>query len=182
MNGIKDPAPAVEHSPAVEHFVGIDVAKRKLDVAVLPSRECFSLDYSDEGLKALVSRLTALKPTLVVVEASGGYERRVAGELTEAAVPVAVVNPSRVRQLARGTGTLAKNDKLDSLNLALFAQVVRPAPREKAPELRLELEALVTRRRQLVAMTTMETNRLKQLPAGRARESVVKIRTRLEAE
>lgn len=166
----------------VEHFVGIDVAKNKLDVFILPERESFTIDYNDENLADLAARMTKLKPTLVVIEATGGYERRVAGELSSAELPVAVVNPSRVRQLARGVGTLAKNDKLDSANLALYAQVVRPAPREKAPEKLVELEALVTRRRQIVRMITMETNRLKQLADGLAKESVVNIRTHLQAE
>jgi len=164
------------------HFVGIDVAKHKLDVAVLPARESFTLDYTDEGLAALVARLAALGPALVVVEATGGYERRVAGELTGAGLPVAVVNPSRVRHLAKGTGTLAKNDRLDAFNHALFAQVVRPAPRRGGPQERDELVALVARRRQVVEMVVMEANRLKQLPAGRARDSVAKVKLALEQE
>jgi transposase len=171
---------------AVEHFVGIDVAKAKLDVCVLPGRERFSLDYGEEGLADLAARLAALKPALVVIEATGGYERRAAGELVAAGLPVAVVNPARVRHLARGTGTLAKNDRLDACNLALFAQIVRPAPREKAPERQGELGALVARRRQLVGMIVMEGNRLKQLAAagaaGRARDSVVKVRSALVGE
>jgi transposase len=168
---------------AAERFVGIDVARQTLDVAVLPSRESFTLDYSDEGLVTLVTRLTALQPTLVVIEATGGYERRVAGELTDAGLAVAVVNPSRVRQLAKATGTLAKNDKLDAANLALFAQVVRPTPRENAPQKRAELDALVTRRRQLVAMITMESNRLKQPSlSSRAHQSLAKIKRHLEDE
>jgi transposase len=174
---------SISDGDRVEHFVGIDVAKHKLDVAVLPSREHVTLDYGDEGLAALVTRLAALRPALVVVEATGGYERRVAGELADAGLPVAVVNPARVRQLARAAGTLAKNDRLDATNLALFAQVVRPAPRQKAPEKRAELDALVTRRRQLVAMITAEANRLKQpFAAGRARDSVAKVKLHLEAE
>ena len=172
-----------ESNAVVEHFVGIDVARQKLDVAILPSRESFTLDYGDEGLADLARRMVARRPTLIVIEATGGYERRVAGELIDAGLCVAVVNPSRVRQLARATGTLAKNDRLDATNLARFAQVVRPAPREKAPEKRAELEALVTRRRQLVAMITMEANRLKQpYVATRARDSVAKVKLHLEQE
>jgi transposase len=179
MNGPSDPAAA---AAAAAHFVGIDVAKHKLDVAVLPSRQSFTLDYGDGGLAELVARLTALRPALVVVEATGGYERRVAGELADAGLPVAVVNPARVRHLAKGTGTLAKNDRLDAFNHALFAQVVRPAPRERTPRTRAELAALVTRRRQLVGMIVMETNRLGQLPGGRAKDSVAKVRRALDAE
>ena len=180
VNAPQAPAP---QAPA-EYFVGIDVAKHKLDVAVLPSRESFTLDYTDEGLAALAARLRALGPGLVVVvvEATGGYERRVAGELADAGLPVAVVNPARVRHLARGTGTLAKNDRLDAFSHALFAQVVRPAPRGKCPQKQGELDALVARRRQLVGMITMEANRLKQLPAGRARDSVAKVKAALAAE
>lgn len=181
MNVSTNPAAASQRQQ-VERFVGIDVAKAKLDVSVLPTRERFTLDYGDEGLADLVARMTALNPTLIVVEATGGYERRVAAELTAAGLPVAVVNPSRVRHLAKGTGTLAKNDRLDGDNLALFAQVVRPAPREKTSEKLEELEALVARRRQLVAMVVMETNRLKPLGAGRAKDSVVKVRASLEEE
>lgn len=166
----------------VERFVGIDVAKSKLDVCVLPERQTVTLDYGDESLADLVQRLTDLRPTLVVIEATGGYERRVAGDLTEAGLPVAVVNPSRVRQLAKATGTLAKNDRLDATNLALFAQVVRPVPRENGPQKQADLDALVTRRRQLVGMIVMETNRFKQLSDGPARQSVEKVRTHLSAE
>ena len=170
------------NAAAVEHFVGVDVAKAKLDVCVLPSGERSTLDYADEGLADLAARLSALRPALVVVEATGGYERRVAGELADAGLPVAVVNPARVRQLARATGTLAKNDRLDAANPALFAQVVRPAPRERVPEKRAELDAPVARRRQLVGMIVMEANRLKQLAGGRARDSVAKVKAHLEGE
>lgn len=180
-----DDGPAVGH--AVEHFVGVDVAKRKLDVAVLPSGETFTLDYGDAGLAGLAARLAALRPALVVVEATGGHERRVAGELADAGLAVAVVNPSRVRQLARATGTLAKNDRLDAMNLAAFARVVRPAAGGKVPEKQAELDSLVARRRQLVSMITMEANRLGQPPAagaagGRARDSVAKVKRQLEDE
>jgi transposase len=170
---------------SVETFVGIDVAKHKLDVAVLPQRSSLALDYSDEGIAQLLERIKQLAPTptLIAIEATGGYERRVAGELTAAGFAVAVVNPSRVRDFARGSGTLAKNDRLDSVNLARFAQVVRPAPGRTTPEQQQELEALVTRRRQLVEMIVMETNRLKQLPtAGRAKRSVQKVHDALLAE
>ena len=167
---------------SVEHFVGIDVARHKLDVAIFPERECFTLDYGDEGVADLVTRLTALRPTLIVIEATGGYERRVAGDLTAAGLSVAVVNPSRVRQLAKATGTLAKNDRLDATNLALFAQIVRPAPRASGPQKQADLDALVTRRRQLVDMIVMETNRFKQLGGGAARDSVEKVRVHLTIE
>jgi transposase len=169
-----------------ERFVGIDVAKNKLDVSILPQRQRFTLDYSDDGLAMLVAQMIELRPTLIVIEATGGYERRVAGELITAALAVAVVNPSRVRALAKATGTLAKNDRLDSDNLAYYAQVVRPAARAAAPQIQADLQALVTRRRQLVEMIVMEGNRLEKLRDGQlraqARASVIKIRATLQQE
>lgn len=161
--GATEPTPP----PAAEQFVGIDVAKRRLDVGVLPAGRTWSLDYDDRGLAALVEELRRLAPARIVVEATGGHERRLAAELLDAGLPVAVVNPARVRQLARATGTLAKNDRLDGLSLARFGQVVRPAPRPKPPANQAELDALVARRRQLVAMIVMEANRAKG-PAGPA--------------
>jgi transposase len=164
-------------------FVGIDIAKSKLDVCVLPQRQRLTLEYSDEAVQQFVEQMRTLRPTLIAIEATGGYEQRLAGELISAGLAVAVVNPKRVRDFARGSGTLAKNDRLDSFNLAHFAQVVRPQPRQKTPEKQLELDALVTRRRQLVEMIVMETNRLKQLPStGHARRSVVSIREALVHE
>ena len=183
MNGPDSITAAAAVTPAAaERFVGIDVAKAKLDVAILPSRETFTIDYGDDGLAELVRRLAALRPTLIVVEATGGYERRLAAELTTAGLAVAVVNPSRVRALANATGTLAKNDRLDALNLASFAQIVRPKPQAQTPEKQLELNDLVARRRQLVQMIVMESNRLSPLPRGQARQSVSKIKTALENE
>jgi len=156
-------------------FVGIDIAKSKLDVCALPQRTRFTLDYSDDGVAKLLEQLAALRPKLIVVEATGGYERRLAADLIAAGFAVAVVNPAKVRDFARGTGTLAKNDRLDSFNLAYFAQAVQPAPREKTSDKQAELQALVVRRRQLVEMIVMESNRLKQLRGGRAKDSVFKM-------
>jgi transposase len=170
-----------QQDAANECFVGIDIAKSKLDVCtLLPQRQQSTLDYSDESVQLLVEQMRALRPTLIAIEATGGYERRLAGELISVGLAVAVVNPKRVRDFARDSGTLAKNDRLDSYNLAHFAQVVRPKPRQKRAENQAELDALVTRRRQLVEMIVMETNRLKQLPtAGHAHDSVVSIRDAL---
>lgn len=178
----RDAATTAGAPPAAEHFVGIDVAKRRLDVGVLPAGESFSLDYGDQGLADLVRRLRELNPARVVVEATGGYERRLAAELLDAGLPVAVVNPARVRQLARATGTAAKNDRLDGLALARFGQVVRPAPAAKPPAKQGELDALVARRRQLVAMIVMEANRLQQPGGALARQSVAAVKAALEEQ
>jgi transposase len=156
-----------------ESFVGIDIAKQHLDVCVVPDRRTFRLSYSDAGLKELLAQLLQLKPTLIVVEATGGYERRLAAELLEAGLSLAVINPARVRQLARGHGTLAKNDRIDAFNLALYAQIVRPRPSVQTSAKQAELNDLVARRRQLVEMIVMECNRLESLPEGRVRQSIL---------
>jgi transposase len=158
-----------------ESFVGIDIAKQHLDVCVLPERRTFQLPYGDQGLKDLIDQLLPLKPTLIVVEATGGYERRLAAELLQAELTLAVVNPARVRHLAKGHGTMAKNDRIDAYNLALFAQIVRPVPRQKTSQKQAELNDLVVRRRQLVEMIVMESNRLEPLADGCVRQSVVTI-------
>lgn len=168
-------------SPAAT-FVGIDVAKHKLDVSLLPTHERFTLDYTDPALAGLAGRLLRLSPTLIVIEATGGYERRLAAELAAAGLPVAVVNPARVRQLARATGMLAKNDRLDAANLAQFAQVVRPRPSVIVSQKQDDLNALVARRRQLVEMIAMEACRLQQATSSRVRQSITTTRTHLLSE
>src|SRR3954470_21735107 len=110
-------------------FVGIDVSKRRLDVHSRPSGESFTIGHDDEGVAALVERLAALAPTLVVLEATGGLEVRLAAALAAAGLPVAVVNPRRVRAFARATGRLAKTDRLDAETIARFAEAGRPPVR-----------------------------------------------------
>jgi transposase len=165
-----------------ESFVGIDIAKQHLDVCVLPKRRTFQLPYGEKGLKDLIDQLLQMKPTLIVVEATGGYERRLAAELLQAGLALAVVNPARVRHLAKGHGTLAKNDRIDAYNLALFAQIVRPVTREKTSQKQAELNDLVARRRQLVEMIVMEANRLETLADGCVRQSVVTIMNLLQEQ
>lgn len=141
-------------------FVGIDVSKAQLDVAVRPSGETWAVPQDEAGLTRLVARLRTLGPTLIVLEATGGLEVAVAGALAAAPLPVVVVNPRQVRDFARATGTLAKTDRLDAQILAQFAEAVRPAPRPLPDEQAQELSALLQRRRQLVEMLTAEKNRL----------------------
>ncbi len=149
-------------------FIGIDVSKAWLDVAVV-SGEPWRTGQSSEELNALAGRLAALHPVLVVCEATGGLEAPLAAALNAAGVPVAVVNPRQVRDFARAMGILAKTDRGDASILAEFAQRVRPVPRPLRGEQAQELAALVARRRQLVEMTTMESNRLhaERVPAVR---------------
>lgn len=144
----------------MDTFVGIDVSKKQLDVAVFPKGAAWSTLNEDASHQGLVKALTRLRPALVVLEATGGYETAVAFALIEAGLPVAVVNPRQVRDFAKATGRLAKTDRLDAQILAQFASAVRPPvslPQEKAAQ---ELAALVARRRQLVDLLTAEKNRL----------------------
>jgi transposase len=155
-------------STSAAQFVGIDVSKAQLDVAVRPSGETWTVAHDEAGLSGLVARLRGLAPTLIVLEATGGLEVVLAGALATAALPVAVVNPRQVRDFARSTGTLAKTDRLDAQSLAHFAEALRPQPRPLPDAQAQELSALLQRRRQLVEMLTAEKNRL-PLAARRVR-------------
>lgn len=142
-------------------YVGIDVAKAMLDVAcspaVLPSTR-----YTNDraGITRLVRALEGLGPTLIVLEATGGYETAVTSALVLAGLPVAVVNPRQVRDFAKATGQLAKTDAIDAAVLARFADRLQPTPRPVPEAAQAELLALVTRRQQLVEMLVAERNRL----------------------
>ena len=143
-------------------FVGIDVSKAYLDVAFRPSGERLRVSNSESGIAELVARLSTMRPTLVVLEATGGYQAAVVASLAIAKVATAVVNPRQVRDFAKATGRLAKTDTIDADVLAHFAEVIRPEPRPFVDEQTLALEALVTRRRQVIEMITAEKNRLAQ--------------------
>lgn len=140
--------------------VGLDVSKHHLDLAFLPGRPPQRIPHTDEGIARLVTHVQALSPTLIVLEATGGYETEVATALALAGLPVALVNPRQVRDFARALGRLAKTDAIDAQVLALFAERVRPAIRPLPDEAHQALAALVTRRRQLVDMLTTERLRL----------------------
>jgi transposase len=144
----------------MERFVGIDISKARLDVALLPEGESFSVSNDAQGIASLTERLALLAPAGIVIEASGSYERALALALAERSLPVAVVNARQVRDFARATGQLAKTDALDARVLARFAQVLQPAPRSLPDGHTQSLAALNARRRQLVEMITAETNRL----------------------
>ena len=142
-----------------ETFVGIDVSKASLDVAVRPSGESWVATNDEAGIGELVARLMKLGTTLVVVEATGGLEIALVAELA-AAMPVAVVNPRQVRDFAKATGQLAKTDQIDAAVLARFGEAIRPEPRPLKDEETRHLAALVSRRRQLQSMIVAESNRL----------------------
>ena len=143
-------------------FVGIDVAEATLEVACRPSGEGWQAPHDAAGIGALVERLQALRPTLIVLEATGGVQLTVTGELAAANLPVVAINPRQARDFARATGRLAKTDRIDAQVLAHFADVVRPPLRPLPDHTTQELSALLSRRRQLVEMLTAERNRLRR--------------------
>lgn len=139
--------------------VGIDVAKKTLEVASTGGKT-LSVPNNEEGHKDIGEFLEELDPVIVVLEATGGYELPVVEYLAARAVPVAVVNPKQVRDFAKAIGRLAKTDKIDAEVIARFALAVRPQPRPLKDDQARKLDALITRRRQLVEMITAEKNRL----------------------
>jgi len=151
----------------VEHFVGIDVSKAVLDVAVRPTEGKWSVPNSSKGMQELVQRLREFQVALIVLEASGGLERRAVAALAGAGLPVVAVNPRQVRDFAKATGKLAKTDTIDAAVLALFAERIRPERRPIKDAATQELEALVVRRRQVVQMITAEKNRLSAAPPSK---------------
>lgn len=154
-------------------YVGIDVAKARLDVAIGPTGETWGVSNDEVGIKELTSRLKVLHPALIVLEATGGLEVPVAADLAQAELPVAIVNPRQVRDFAKAMGRLAKTDVIDARTLALFAERVRPTSHPLPEAQTQSLGALITRRRQLVGMLTAEKNRL-----GMA---LLRVRPRIEA-
>lgn len=144
----------------VELFVGIDVSKAWLDVALHEQKETFRVGNDEIGIGGLVKKLKKLKPRLIVLEPTGGFEMLVIAELSQVGLPVAVVNGKRVRDFAKATGQIAKTDKLDARVLAHFAAAIRPEVRSLRSAEEEYLTALLTRRRQVLDMLTVEKNRL----------------------
>jgi len=163
-------------------FVGVDVGKDSVEVATCPPSVRCALPNTPAGRRELVEALRGLPVALVVVEATGGYERAVAADLLEAGQRVVVVNPRQVRDFARGVGELAKTDRMDAAVLARFAQVVRPEARPAPTPEQTDLAELVTRRRQLTALLTQETNRLAMVRHPKVRRSVRTVIRTLEHE
>ena len=151
-------------------FAGVDVSKDRLDICLRWSEPqghdeggeeaFFVVAYDETGIEALTSRLLAERTVLVIVEATGGFERAVVGALAAAGLPLAVVNPRQVRDFARATGKLAKTDRIDAGILARFAEAVRPAPKPHPNREIRALQTIVARRRQLLGMLAAENNRL----------------------
>jgi transposase len=163
-------------------YVGIDVAKDRLDVHVRPSGEVFAVPRDSDGLTALIERLRAVTPALVVLEATGGFEVTVAAAVGSAGVPLAVVNPRQIRDFARATGILAKTDALDAAVIARFAEAVHPEPRPLPDAEARALGELVARRRQIVEMMTAERNRRRQLTSKRLVKGADRLLAALQKE
>ena len=145
----------------VERYAGVDVSKARLDVAVRPTGERYSVANDPEGIDKLVGGLEEEgPPKLVVLEATGGFERPAAMALAASGIPVAVVNPRKARDFSKATGTLAKTDKIDAYVLARFAEALKPEPRALPDQQALLLSEILDRRRQLIGMLVAENNRL----------------------
>lgn len=160
--GVVSESEAKLETKAVSAFVGIDVSKDKLDVCVLPGGECLQFTNDPPGLGKLVAHLKSLPSCLIVIESTGGYERAALLAVQDADLAIALVNPRQIRDFAKALGQYAKTDRLDAAVLAEFAQRVQPTPQAKIPEKQRLLDALVTRRRQLVEQRSAEACRLQQ--------------------
>ena len=153
-------------------FVGIDVSKDRLDVHVRPGGEAYAVTRDSKGLEELVDRLRTLSPTLVAVEATGGFETIVAAALAGAALPLVVLNPAQVRHFAQALGKRAKTDPIDAAVIARFIEAVKPAPRPVPGEQARLLAELVARRRQIIEMMVAERQREKRVENARVRKSL----------
>jgi len=162
--------------------IGIDVAKATLDLHLLPTGQTHNLPNTKAGHKQLRKLLPDPAACLIVLEATGGYEREVVADLLDAGYRVAVINPKRARDFARALGLVAKTDRIDARVLALFAQKMQPTPVEKTPEKQAEIQQLVARRRQLIDLRTQESNRWHVTRAKAARKSIQTMLNTLEAQ
>jgi transposase len=162
-------------------FAGIDVSKDRLDVQLRPGAEAFTVARDGQGLEQLVARLVAAGPELVVLEATGGFEITVAAALAAAGLPLAVVNPAQIRAFARAIGRLAKTDRLDAELIARFAEQVRPEPRPVLDAQARTLAELVARRRQIVEMIGMESNRRRQARSAKVLRGLERTLAALQA-
>ena len=162
--------------------VGIDVSKDRLDVAVRPSGEAFSVERNAVGLDRLTERLRMLSPHLVALEATGGFETVAAAALAAAALPVVVVNPAQIRAFAKAIGQRAKTDPIDAAVIAHFAEATRPVPRPLPDEATQQLADLVARRRQIIEMMGAERQREKRAVMPRLRKSIRRVIGMLEKE
>lgn len=163
-------------------YVGIDVAKASLDMAVHQCEQRWHFTNDDEGISEAVSCVKERCPVLIVLEATGGIELPLTAALAAAGLPVAVVNPRQIRDFARATGKLAKTDAIDARVIAHFAAAVKITPRPLPDAEAREFSALLTRRRQVVEMIVAERNRLRPTCSKVVRELIKDHIARLEEE
>ena len=163
-------------------YVGIDVSKDRLDVHVLPSGQAFAVARDGKGLSELIEQLGSVRPQLIAVEATGGFETIVAAAIAGAHLPLAVVNPAQVRHFAQAVGKRAKTDPIDAAVIARFAEAVKPEPRELPDEAARLLSELVGRRAQVIEMLVAERQRERRASAVRVRKSLARHIAALEKE
>jgi transposase len=163
-------------------YVGIDVSKDRLDAHVLPQDEAFFVERNGKGLAALVERLAPLVPSLVAIEATGGFETTTAAAVAGAGLPLAVINPAQIRHYAQALGKRAKTDPIDAAIIARFAADIRPEPRALPDEITAFLADLVARRRQIVEMLQAERQREKRASIRRLKKSIARLIKALEKE
>ena len=163
-------------------YVGIDVSKDRLDVAVRPTGESFAVARNGAGIDELIERLRAISPRLVAIEATGGFETIVAAGLAGAGLPVVVVNPAQVRAFANALGKRAKTDPIDAAVIAHFAEATKPQLRQLPDEMTRLLADLVARRRQIVEMIAAESQRARRVSNPRLKKSMARLHKALEKE
>ena len=163
-------------------FVGIDVSKDRLDVHILPQDETFFVERNGRGLSTLVERLRPVLPSLIVVEATGGFESTTAAALASAGLPLVIVNPAQIRHYAQALSKRAKTDPIDAMVIARFAADIRPEVRTLPDEMTQFLADLVARRRQIVEMLQGERQREKRATIKRVKKSLARLIAALEKE
>jgi transposase len=162
-------------SQTPELYAGIDVSKDRLDLAIEGQAEIVLFTNDAAGITQLIQRLEQLRPALIVVEATGGYERTLLNAALEASLPIARVQPGRVRHFAKASGLLAKNDAIDAHLLAVYARCIQPAVTEKRSENQLELNALLVLRRQLIDARTAHANQMQAADSAFVKNTLAKL-------
>ena len=166
----------------MRNCIGIDVAKQNFDLHSLETGQDRRMKNSADGIRQCVALCNEIRPELIVTEATGGYERNLAGTLQAEGFAVAVVNPRRIRDFARAAGQIAKTDKLDASIIAQFAATMEPRPTEQINERTQKLKALVARRNQLVGLHTAESNRLEHADTSSIQRSIAAVVRVIEAQ
>ena len=166
----------------MDDYIGIDISKKSFDVHYFKKNYDKTYNYTQKNIKAFIEQLTKGKPKLIVMEATGGYEFTLASELHAASLPVAVINPRRIRDFARAVGQLAKTDKIDARIIAQYAATLNPPPQTIIDKAAEKIKAFVVRRRQLITMRTSEKNRKEHARDKKISKSIDKIIKQIDNE